>query len=112
MPRLDLYINYELQASFKLEGTDIVLGRSPESAVQIPDQKVSRCHAVICIDNDNHTIENFSANGTKVNGRPLVARHCLQPGDTIFISSYILVYRSDDAPMDELDATVIAPRPT
>jgi pSer/pThr/pTyr-binding forkhead associated (FHA) protein len=108
MPRLDLYVNYELQASFKLEGTDVVLGRDPKSAVQIPDQKVSRRHAVICMDEDNHTIENFSANGTKVNGRPIVARHRLQPGDTIFISSYILVYQCDDAPSDELDVTVIA----
>lgn len=110
MPRLDLYVNYELQASFKLEDTDVVLGRDPRSAVQIPDQKVSRRHAVISIDNGIHTIENFSANGTKVNGRPIGERHILQPGDTIFIASYILVYQSDDAATDELDATVISPR--
>lgn len=112
MPRLDLYVNYELQASFKLDGTDVVLGRDPRSEVQIPDLKVSRRHAVISIDNDNHTIENFSANGTKVNGRPIVTRHRLQPGDTIFIANYILVYQSDDAAMDELDATVIYPHNT
>lgn len=112
MPRLDLYVNYELQASFKLEGTDVVLGRDPKSAVQIADQKVSRRHAVISIKNDDHIIENFSANGTKVNGHSIDAPHRLQPGDTIFISSYILVYQSDDLPMDELDATIIASRQT
>jgi pSer/pThr/pTyr-binding forkhead associated (FHA) protein len=110
MPRLDLYVNYELQASFKLEGADVVLGRDPRSAVQIPDQKVSRRHAVITAENDNHTIENFSANGTRVNGRPIVAPHRLQPGDTIFIANYILVYQSDDDAPQEQDATVIAGR--
>ena len=110
MPRLDLYVNYELQASIKLEGSDVVLGRDPKCAVQIPDPKVSRRHAVICADNNSYTIENFSANGTRINGRPITARHQLQPGDAIFISSYILVYQPDEAPVEHMAATVMAPR--
>jgi pSer/pThr/pTyr-binding forkhead associated (FHA) protein len=109
MPRLDFYVNYELQASIKLEGSDVVLGRAPDCAVQIPDPKVSRRHAVIYTDNDNHAIENFGANGTRVNGRAIDARHSLQPGDAIFISSYILVYQPDEVPAEQLDATVITP---
>ena len=109
MPRLDLYVNYELQASIKLEGSNVALGRAPGCAVQIPDPKVSRRHAVIYKDMDHHSIENFGANGTRINGRALEGRHPLQPGDVIFISSYILVYQPDDAPAEQLDATLIAP---
>ena len=108
MPRLDFYVNYELQASIKLEGTDVVLGRAPGCAVQIPDPKVSRRHAVIYTDQHSHAIENFGANGTRVNGRTIDARQPLQPGDAIFISSYILVYQPDDAPAEQLDATLIS----
>jgi len=63
---------------------------------------------VIYCDGDQHAIENFGANGTRLNGRGLEARQVLQPGDVIFISSYILVYQPDDAPAGQLDATVIS----
>jgi len=109
MARLDFYVNYELQASIKLEGSEVVLGRAPACAVRMPDPEVSRRHAVIYTEEDRHTIENFGANGTKINGRTLEARHTLQPGEAIFISSYILVYQPDDAPAEQLDATVITP---
>jgi pSer/pThr/pTyr-binding forkhead associated (FHA) protein len=111
MPRLDFYLNYELQASIKLEGIDVILGRDPSCAVQIPDPKVSRRHAVIRTDNNVHTIENFSANGTKVNGHPITTVHPLQAGDAIFISSYILVYQPEEAPVEDMAVTVFAPRP-
>ena len=107
MPRLDLYVNYELQASIKLDGSEVVLGRASDCAVQIPDPKVSRRHAVIYTDKECHTIENFGANGTRVNGRIIDTRQMLQPGDAIFISSCILVYQPDDAPVEQPDATII-----
>ena len=109
MPRLDLYVNYELQASFKLQGADVVLGRAPGCAVQIPDPTVSRRHAVISHAGHHHAIENFGANGTRINGRALESPHTLQPGDVIFISSYILVYQPDEQPAAQLDGTLIAP---
>lgn len=107
MSRLDLYVNYELQASIKLEDNDVVLGRAPGCAVQIPDSKVSRRHAVIYTEEVDHAIENFGANGTKVNGRIIDSRQKLKPGDAIFISSYILVYQSDDVPLEQSEATII-----
>ena len=108
MPRLDFYVNYELQASIKLDDAEVMVGRDPKCTVQIPDAKVSRKHAVITVDGDGHTIENFGANGTKINGKAIDAPCPLQPGDAIFISSYILVYQSDDAPAEELASTVLA----
>jgi pSer/pThr/pTyr-binding forkhead associated (FHA) protein len=86
-----------------------VLGRASNCEVRIPDPKVSRRHAVIYTDGDHHVIENFGANGTKINGRQLEVRQRLQPGDTIFISSYILVYQPDETPAGQLDATIIPP---
>ena len=107
MSRLDLYVNYELQASIKLQGSDVILGRAPSCAVQIPDTTVSRRHAVIYAQEADHAIENFGANGTKVNGQIINSRQKLNPGDVIFISSYILVYQSDDAPLEQSEATII-----
>ncbi len=108
MARLDIYVNYERQASIKLEGVEVRVGRDPNCVVQIADPRVSRCHAVISQENGNHVIENFSANGTKVNGRNLDSRQTLIAGDAIFISSYILVYQPDDAPVEGLEETVLA----
>ena len=67
MPRLDLYVNYELQASFKLQGADVVLGRAPGCAVQIPDPTVSRRHAEITRDDQGYGVRDAgSLNGTYV----------------------------------------------
>ena len=107
MARLDFYVNYELQASIRLDATAVGLGRAPDCEVQMPDPKVSRRHAVISFTHNSHTIENFSANGTRVNGSAIDEGQSLQPGDVIFIASYILVYQSDDVPAAALDATVI-----
>ena len=107
MPRLDFYVNYELQASIRLEGEDVVLGRAPDCAVQMPDPRVSRHHAVISAASDTYTIENFGANGTRVNGELIDGCRELLPGDSIFIAAYILVYQLDESAADQLDATVM-----
>lgn len=108
MPRLDFYVNYELQASVKLDEAEVVLGRDPKCAVQMPDPAVSRRHAVIYQEQDGHSLESFGSNGTRVNGKPVEGRLALTPGDAIFVSRYILVYQADDAPVDALDSTVLA----
>ncbi len=108
MPRLDLYLNYELQASFRLERSETVLGRAMGCAVQLPDMKVSRRHAVIHAQGDGHVIENIGVNGTRINGLAIEGRHALQGGDTIFISNCILVYQPDDAPVQQMGATIIS----
>ena len=108
MPRLDFYVNYELQASIKLEDDEVTVGRDPKCTVQIPDAKVSRRHALISVEDDGYAIENFGGNGTRVNGSEITERSSLTPGDAIFISSYILVYQLDDAPVDEMASTVFA----
>lgn len=106
MARLDLYINYTLQASINLKGERIDLGRDPQCAVQLADARVSRRHATICSHRGSHTIENLGRNGTRVNGEPLTGPHQLRPGDAIFIASSILIYQTDDeAPAEDMMAT-------
>ena len=107
MPRLDMYINYELQASFRLGSGETVLGRAAGCGVQLPDMKVSRRHALIRAEGDGHVIENLGLNGTRINGCAIDGPHPLQGGDTIFISNCILVYQPDDAPVQQMGATII-----
>ncbi len=107
MARLDLYVNYKLQASMKLGEGETKIGRDPSCKVQIPDPRVSRQHAVMLPVEAGHEIENFGTNGTKVNGHRLEAPKLLRPGDVIFISDYILAYQSDDTPPESMAETLL-----
>jgi pSer/pThr/pTyr-binding forkhead associated (FHA) protein len=107
MPRLDFYVNYELQATFTLTGEEITIGRDSSSTVLIPDGRVSRTHSIIRAIGDRHEIENRGANGTKVNGVQIGAPQTLAPEDAIFISHYILIYQSDEIPPAEDAGTVL-----
>jgi pSer/pThr/pTyr-binding forkhead associated (FHA) protein len=106
--RLDLYLNYERQASIRLEAPEVVLGRDPQCVVQIPDPRVSRRHAVIRDQGGRHVIENVGTNGTRVNGVAIEQPRALQPGDAIFIASYILVYQPDEASAADFSETLIS----
>ena len=108
MQRLDFYVGYELQASIKLEADEITLGRDASCMVQMPDERVSRLHALIKSVDNEHWIENHGANGTRVNNRKIDAPYALKPGDAIFIASYILVYQLEGAPVSDMASTVLA----
>jgi pSer/pThr/pTyr-binding forkhead associated (FHA) protein len=105
--RLDLYVNYKLQASMKLAEGETTIGRDPSCKVQIPDAKVSRMHAIIQPEGVGHEIKNLGANGTKVNGLRIENPKLLRPGDVIFISDYILAYQSDETPPESIAETLL-----
>ncbi len=107
MPRLDFYVNYIHQATIRLEDSEVLIGRDSQCAVEIPDDRVSRVHAVIRASGDGHEIENRGTNGTKINGRRINEPLTLQPGDAIFIGRYVMVYQPDDAPVAEHVSTVL-----
>lgn len=107
MPRLDLYLNYELQATVKLDADEVIVGRDADCALCIPDPTVSRVHAVIRSRDMGHSIENKGINGTKVNGKKLEDSQQLKPGDAIFVSKYILIYQSDEAPAADAGRTIM-----
>jgi pSer/pThr/pTyr-binding forkhead associated (FHA) protein len=97
MPRLDFYVNFKLFVKVKLEGADVVVGRSSECTVQLPDERVSRRHAVIRKSGDHYTIEDTSTHGTRVNDSMVTEPAVLSPGDRIYIQQYTIVYQPDEA---------------
>ena len=105
MARLELYVDYNLQATLTVEGDEVVLGRDPACAIHMPDPKVSRRHAVIRAVEGTHVIENHGSNGTKLNGHPLETEKTLTHGDAIFIGRYVLVYVTDDGGPLRYEAT-------
>ncbi len=107
MPRLDFYINYIHQVTIRLEDSELLIGRDSKCALNIPDEKVSRVHAVIRTSGEGHQIENRGTNGTKINGRMIEEPHTLQARDAIFIGRYVMIYQPDDAPVAEHASTVL-----
>ena len=103
MPRLDFYSDYNLFIKIKLATDDVEIGRSEECTVQLPDDHVSRVHAVIKADGAGHLVEDHSSNGTRVNGDMVEGSQPLLSGDRIYISKFIIIYQPDDAPEEHLD---------
>ena len=102
MPRLDFYADYQLFVKVKLMDTDVVLGRGEDCTVQLPHERVSRHHAVIRFSDGGYWIEDTSRNGTRVNDRMIDEPALLHPGDRIYIERYVIVYRPDEAPSENL----------
>ena len=102
MPRIDLYANLELVVKLKLGTGSILIGRSGECDVQLPNDRVSRQHARIDLKDDFYEISDLSANGTRLNARMLEGVSRLAAGDRIYIEDYVLIYQPDDAPSETL----------
>jgi len=83
----------------RLTEGQVTVGRSAGCDVRVDDPDVSRVHLAISMGPEGVSIEDLhSANGTTVDGRPLVGRAPLPLGSMIAIGSSILtVRRSDDA---------------
>jgi ABC-type multidrug transport system ATPase subunit/pSer/pThr/pTyr-binding forkhead associated (FHA) protein len=65
---------------------EIVIGRSPECDIVLPDQAVSRKHARIYRSDSSYFLEDLgSTNGTFVNQKRIKGRHELRPSDVVFI---------------------------
>ena len=76
-----------------LDDSEVILGRHRECTIQVDDEKASRRHARLFIDQGIWWIEDLeSANGTTVNSRPLKGRRKLAHEDTIGIGKSRLQY--------------------
>lgn len=77
-----------------VEGSAVVVGRSPDARVRLVDSRVSRRHARIESSVDRHHLVDLgSTNGTQVDGVP-VTSHLLQDGEVISVGGVELVFRS------------------
>ncbi|CAM2069972.1 FHA domain-containing protein [Sulfidibacter corallicola] len=105
MPRLDFY-NYDdltLFVRIKLTDRSLLIGRSSDCHVQLPNEKVSRIHATILVmPEERYSLKDCSANGTRVNGAIVEGETELNPGDRIYIENYIIIYQPKDAPVEDL----------
>lgn len=74
----------------------LTIGRLSECELAIPSPLVSREHARLICDEAGVVIEDLhSTNGTFVNGRILVGRAKLQPGDQIAIATFTFVFTGE-----------------
>lgn len=75
---------------------DVMIGRDVKCALVLSHPLVSRKHARLTIHGKSTTLADLgSANGTFVNGRPVVASVALHPGDRIDIGPYTLTFTGD-----------------
>jgi hypothetical protein len=69
---------------------DLLLGRSPECDIALPDDSVSRVHARLVFRDGNWIIQDLdSTNGTIVNGT-VVGRCQIRPGDRIEFGDQVI----------------------
>lgn len=78
--------------SWLLSDVPLVIGRSAECDIHIPDELVSRRHCELWIDGDSACIRDLgSSNATLVNGNP-ITEHRLSAGDEIAIGPYAFLF--------------------
>jgi phosphoserine phosphatase RsbU/P len=71
----------------------LVIGRSRDSDICLPDQWLSRQHAEIVREGEGFLLRDLgSKNGTLLNGRPLEAARTLQLGDVISLGEHRLSF--------------------
>ena len=79
---------------FPLPDGEHIVGRDPDAGVSLESSKISRRHARLRVTGTRVTIEDLgSKNGTFVGGRRIAGQVTLEPGDTIRVGSFALVFR-------------------
>jgi pSer/pThr/pTyr-binding forkhead associated (FHA) protein len=85
-------------AEVKLSDQPITIGRSDEANVVINDEKVSRTHCSIRLQDGAYFLKDLkSSNGTLVNGKP-VDEAKLQEGDRIRVGAMLFTFAADKQP--------------
>lgn len=86
-PYLIVIAGKQIGKQYKVQGPEMVIGRSPECEVQIEDDGVSRRHARVYNQNGIYMLGDAgSTNGTFANGQK-ITQHVLRDGDKIQIGT-------------------------
>lgn len=101
MPRLDFYSEFKLFLTVNLENKDVLLGRGDHCDVQLPDDRVSREHALIRPTEEGYTLEDLSRNGTRVNFNMVSDATELAPGDRIYVGDFSIIFQDDGTAISE-----------
>ncbi len=85
--------NIDAEHPIPSDGTRTVLGRANESDIQVLDTQASREHAEIVREGGRFRLSDLgSANGTRLNGRPVRGETELRFGDKIQIGETVLQF--------------------
>ena len=85
---------------YMLEEDPLVIGRSTEADIVVPNALVSRKHARVSWDGERYIVEDLGTrNGTLVNREPITAPHALRDGDEIILPGLVIAFRSSDETM-------------
>lgn len=80
---------------YELKKTVVIIGRLPESDLQLDSNMVSRRHAQVVRQGEEYTIEDIgSGNGTLVNGKKIEGVVPLKHGDRLKLGPILLRYES------------------
>jgi DNA-binding response OmpR family regulator len=94
-----------------LAGDITTIGRSDACDIVIAHSTVSRLHARITLELDRYMISDAgSANGTFVNGEPVLESHQLGSGDEIWLGSAVVALQFSD-PDETLNVAAVAGPP-
>src|SRR3954466_11078616 len=85
----------------------VTMGREEGNILRLNDERVSRFHAKVQLDNDDVILTDLdSTNGTRINGNPVQIRR-IRPGDRIGLGRSVLMFGTND----EIAARAAAERP-
>src|SRR5688572_28807936 len=91
--------------AFHMRGAEMIIGRQKGCGVRIPSGSVSRQHCLLSVHNELLRVEDLSsANGTLVNGRRIMRREIVRPGDKLRVGpiTFVVHYQLSQAALDRL----------
>ena len=92
IPKVIVYKDEKKFAEYELDKEKIWIGRDVSSDIRLPDNAVSRRHALVTLEGGNVWISNLNnINGTQVNSKP-VLRRVLLDGDVIRVAKFLLLF--------------------
>ncbi|MBK03826.1 MAG: hypothetical protein CL920_10685 [Deltaproteobacteria bacterium] len=96
MPELTVFLKERMLGKFPITKTEMLIGRDATNDIPIDNTGVSRYHArVIYQDQRYYCMDEFSSNGTYVNGMQ-IKEHPLEDGDVIQIAKYHIAFSLAD----------------
>jgi pSer/pThr/pTyr-binding forkhead associated (FHA) protein len=93
------------QQTWSLHRKETVVGRRRDCDLRILSAEVSRRHCLLSIDDGYVKVEDFdSSNGTFINGKLVVGKQILRPGDRLEIGplEFIVEYEITPSALDRL----------
>ena len=105
--RLVNYREGEVDLVFPLNTKHATIGRANDNTIQLPDDMVSKHHAVLTRTGETWTIEDLqSRNGVRINGQR-TSRVELKDGDCVHIGPYELYFEVNVPSYDWVPSHII-----